>query len=78
MENQNQKRKMDNLIFSADDFAEANINTAQSCLIRANTSSNKEEKIKSLVIAERLINGTLKSFGVNIQDLKIEKEKNKK
>ena len=56
---------MSEFIIYPEDLAEAQINTAQSCLIKANTTLIKEEKIKSLIIAEKIIRGTLKSFGVN-------------
>lgn len=61
--------------FNPDDFAEANINTAQSCLIKANTTAKHDDKIKSLIIACKLIEGTLKSYGIDLEKIK---RKNKK
>lgn len=62
---ENQKRKVNDFILLPEDLIEAQINTAQSCLIKANTSLNQEEKIKSLIIAEKIICGALKSLGVD-------------
>lgn len=61
--------------FNTDDLVEAQINTAQSCLIKANTTLKKDDKIKSLIIAFKLLEGTLKSYGVDLERLKIKKGK---
>lgn len=69
---------MKEYFFSKDNLAEVNINTAQSCLIKAVTSIKEEEKIKALILASKLLDVTLNSYGVNIRDIKIKKEKNNK
>jgi hypothetical protein len=66
---------MKKVFYSDTDLSDVSINTAQSCLVKANTTINKNEKIKSLIVASKLIDSTLRIYGVDINRTKIEKGK---
>ena len=66
---------MGDVIYSATDLSNINISTAQSCLIKANTTINQEEKIKYLIVASKLIDGALLQHGIDIEKVRTKKEK---
>ena len=53
------------------DIVDINLKVAEQCLIKANVEENDERKIKSIIFAKNSIDNALKSYGVDIDNLKI-------
>jgi hypothetical protein len=63
---------------SKDDLCSVNIDTALNCLVKASVKPKKEEKIKNLILASKLIEQTLINYGVNVYEFEIKKSSIKK
>jgi len=70
--------RMKTIYFSDDNISDVSIDTAQTCLIKANITPQKEEKIKSLIIAYNLLKTLLKSYGVEVEEVKLKKKGKRK
>lgn len=68
---------MTDIIISSDDMLDMNIRVARDLVIEANSTPYKDTKLKSLLMANRLIETCLTNEGVDLERIRIKKKKNK-
>lgn len=67
---------MKDIIISQEDILDMNIRLIRDLVVSANTTPYKDEKLKSLVMANQIIEKSLFNEGVNLENIKIKKKKN--
>lgn len=55
------------------DVADVNIEVAKQFLMKARCVNGEERKLKSIMFARQSIDNAIKSFGIEVQDIKFEK-----